>query len=139
MHGGSSPQGIAVAHFKHGRYSKFLSAQMAETYTTAIEDPELLSLRHEIGLVDSYIADHLYRFGEYVTPKDFQEALMPIIEQRRRLVESEGKRVKELETSITVEKAMGIIALLASIVKRHVTDPDQLRAISDELNATVGR
>lgn len=139
FHGGASLQGIASPQFKTGRYSKYLPTKLAESYHIAIEDPELLSLRHEIGMVDAYVSDQLERFGDYATPTQFQEVLLPLIEQRRRLVDSEAKRLKELQTSITIEKAMGIIAALAGIVKLHVTDPDQLRAISAELNVIAGR
>jgi hypothetical protein len=38
-----------------------------------------------------------------------------------------------MEHTVTITQAMQIIRLLADIVKRHVTDPKQLKAIQTEL------
>ncbi len=62
-----------------------------------------------------------------------------LIEQRRKLVESEAKRLKDLNQNITAEKAMVLISALSGAVKRHVTDPDQLRAVARELAQLVNR
>jgi hypothetical protein len=56
-----------------------------------------------------------------------------VLEQRRKLVETEAKRLKDMSQMITAEKAMVLISQLAGIVKRHVTDREQLAAISREL------
>jgi hypothetical protein len=62
------------------------------------------------------------------------------VEQRRKLVESEGKRLKDMQQSITAEKAMTLIAALAGIVRKHVTDRNTLAAISTDLiQLTAGR
>ena len=66
------------------------------------------------------------------------EALQPMIEQRRRLVESEAKRLKDLGQTITLEQAYGLISLLADVVKKHVTDHDTLTLIHRELAEIVG-
>lgn len=61
-----------------------------------------------------------------------------LVEQRRKLVESETKRLKDLQQMITAEKAMTLIASLAGIVKAHVTDRDTLAAISADLIRLAG-
>lgn len=62
MHGGKALVGTAVKHlFKDGRYSRYLPARLQQTYDKAVEDPNLLSLRHDIGLVDSRLVDLLSR------------------------------------------------------------------------------
>ncbi len=178
LHGGPTPKGIANPNFTTGKYSKYLPGGLAQKYTAASNDADLISLREEIALVDTYLNERLERIysGEsedlwkalahkltsyekalsanlpiaethLENLKDdirrgyelftVFEQLQPMLEQRRKLVESESKRLKDLGQNISVEKAMSIIALLASIVKRHVTDRDQLRAISTELAEAV--
>jgi hypothetical protein len=61
IHGGKTPRGPSAGSFKHGRYSKFIPSRLAAQYRAAQKDPELLSLRQEIGLVDTRINDLLMR------------------------------------------------------------------------------
>jgi hypothetical protein len=56
-----------------------------------------------------------------------------VLEQRRRLVESETKRLSQMQQFITAEKAMALIASLTDIIKRHVTDRAALAGISADL------
>ena len=60
------------------------------------------------------------------------------IEQRRKLVESERKRLVETNQTITVERAMLIIAGLTDIIRRHVPDPQQRAAIAADLSQLTG-
>jgi hypothetical protein len=134
IHGGATPGGMALPQYKHGRYSKYLPTGLAEKYNNALVDTELVTLRDEIALVDSKIQETMETAKE--EPISFDK-LQPMIEQRRRLVESESKRLREMEHNLTVTQAMQIITLLADIVKRHVTDPKQLKAIQTELAETA--
>ncbi len=58
-----------------------------------------------------------------------------LLEQRRRLVESERKRLVEMQQMITAERAMLLISAFVGIIRNHVTDRATLAAIS----ADVGR
>jgi len=62
-----------------------------------------------------------------------------LIEQRRRLSESEAKRVVALQQMITAEQAMGMIHRLIDIMTRHVPDRQVLSAIVVEIRALVER
>jgi hypothetical protein len=114
IHGGTTPVGMALPQYKHD----------------ALLDTELVTLRDDIALVDSKIQERMEQAKS--NPISFEE-LQPMIEQRRKLVESESKRLREMEHSLTIAQAMQIIRLLSDIVKRHVTDPKQLKAIQTEL------
>lgn len=58
-HGGMTPVGAASPHFKHGRYSKHLPANLIQQYNDSRKDPDLLALRDDISLID-------VRLGELV-------------------------------------------------------------------------
>jgi hypothetical protein len=60
-----------------------------------------------------------------------------LLEQRKRLVESERKRKIELQQTLSIEKAMLLIGAIGGIVKAHVTDRAQLAAISADISALV--
>lgn len=55
VHGGASLGGIASPTLVTGRYSKFLPSRLIGRYEAARNDPELLALRDDIGLLDTRI------------------------------------------------------------------------------------
>jgi hypothetical protein len=58
MHGGRAhPGGPGHPALKHGRYSKFLPARLRERYEEASRDPELLSTREDVALVEGRIKE----------------------------------------------------------------------------------
>lgn len=52
-HGGATPKGLALPQTKHGRYSKYLPANLLGQYNEAISDPELLTLNDEIAALQA--------------------------------------------------------------------------------------
>lgn len=55
-----------------------------------------------------------------------------VLEQRRRLVESERKRLIELRDTITSGQAMVLVTALLSSIKEHVTDRQALSRIQND-------
>ena len=148
MHGGSTPAGLASPNIRTGRYSKHLPARLAERYEAALTDPDLLALRDEIALTDadiSRILEHL----DTEMPDDPDDRLIwleqneanrdrmqSLIEQRRRLVETERKRLVDLQQMMTAEQAMVLLATVESIVRKHV-DRNTMAAISADIARLV--
>jgi hypothetical protein len=59
LHGGLSVEGMAVAQFKHGRYSKSLPARLAQRAAEARSNPQLLSLSDDIAVAETLLAERL--------------------------------------------------------------------------------
>ena len=59
------------------------------------------------------------------------------IEQRRKLVESERKRLVEMSQVLTVERVMLLISALTDVIKSHVTDHGILSAISADIGKLI--
>lgn len=66
-------------------------------------------------------------------------AVMAMVEQRRKLVDSESRRLVEMQQMITVEQAMALLAQLTSIITRHVPDRETRAAIAGELRGLIRR
>lgn len=64
MHGGKSLSGVAAPAYKGAGRSRVVPARWSESYQGAIDDPDLLSLRHDIASVDSNIDDLLARLPD---------------------------------------------------------------------------
>lgn len=62
-----------------------------------------------------------------------------VLEQRRKLVESENKRYRDLQLVITSDRAMLLITTLLGIIKTHVTDRPTLNAIATEFRDITNR
>lgn len=62
-----------------------------------------------------------------------------LIEQRRKLVESERKRLAEMQQLITSEQAMLLVARLYDSVTRHVSDRAVLTAIAADLGGLTAQ
>ena len=63
LHGGKSLGGLASPTFKHGRYSRYLPANLTGRYEAARQDPDLLALRDEIALVDTRLGGLVEKLG----------------------------------------------------------------------------
>jgi uncharacterized protein YjcR len=61
-----------------------------------------------------------------------------LIDQRRKLTDSERKRMVDLQQMITAEQSMLLVTTLMRAVKTHVTDRHTLSAIANEIRAVTG-
>ena len=177
MHGGKTPRGPSSVHYKDGRHSRFLPARMFAAYRAAGIDPELMSLRQDLALIDARIIDVLkrvdtgeagviwqaaqaamVRFDRAWVRKDGEamEAALAeakrlitqgasdwaawqevgsLIEQRRKLVESEQRRLTLTHEMLSRDQAMALVGQVVDILQRHVTDRDILNAVALDMQA----
>src|SRR4051794_509990 len=61
LHGGASLRGLAAPAWKSGRHSAYLPTDLRARYLRARGDPELLSLKDDLSLVDARIGELLGR------------------------------------------------------------------------------
>lgn len=136
VHGGLTPRGVASPHFKTGRHSRDLPAQLSERYREALADTDLLSLRDDIALVDARVTELLETLEDNPAAWD---AITDLFETRRKLVDSERRRLVDLQQMMTAEQAMTMLAVIVDIVKQHVTDPAELQAIAQDIGRIAER
>jgi len=65
--------------------------------------------------------------------------IVGLIEQRRKLSDSEHKRLVAMQQMVTAEDAMAFVAALQASVQRHVRDPVALRAIAQDMQDLANR
>lgn len=61
------------------------------------------------------------------------QQIQQMMEQQRKLVETEIRRKKELNLMIPVDRIMLLMASIADVIKRHVKDPATLQQIKREM------
>jgi hypothetical protein len=142
MHGGPTPSGPAHHAFKHGRHSKLLHGikGLGEHYERALADPDLLRLDGEIALVDARLAQLLEKVqkgGARASVDGIWPQLDALIENRRKLVDTESKRMKDLHAMVSVDRVLLIIRYLQDAVRKHVKDPREQSAIFADMRALL--
>lgn len=139
-HGGKTPRGAASPHFKTGRYSRSLPGHLVATYERALNDPRLLSLRDELALTDAMLAELLAQLDddspEHAYRRVFRQ-IRRLIDQRRRLVETEVRHIVLAREMLKAEEAMTLIGAVVEIVRRYLPDPKARTAIAEEINALI--
>src|SRR3954471_18287255 len=64
LHGGRTPRGLANANTRSGRYSRDLPTRVLLRYESALADPQLLSVRDDIALLQGAITDVMAELKE---------------------------------------------------------------------------
>jgi hypothetical protein len=80
LHGGKSPRGLASPLTKTGRYSRDLPTRVAARYESALADPELLSVRDDIALLQGSIQEVMSEIREAESRPDF-DAILGSVEE----------------------------------------------------------
>lgn len=84
---------------------------------------------------------HLAAIGALVDAGDADSGaraeVVTLVEARRRLVESEQKRLVAMGQMIGVDRAMTLVGALIDVVRRHVTDRAVLAAVSNDLERVL--
>lgn len=143
LHGGATPVGPASVHFKHGRRSILLKefGAFGQHYERALADPDLLRMDDEIALVDARLSELLERAsqakGEQKTLDGIWPQLDALIENRRKLVDTESKRLKDLHAMVSIDRVMTLVAYMTDTVRRHVRDPKVLGEIFNDLRKVL--
>lgn len=186
MHGGATPTGIALPHFKHGKYSKYMPEKINERFQELLADPVLTQLRPEIALVTQQLEEKLARLhaGESAGlwersckllegycgaiqgaspdahkgkhPNEILDALknllahgertyniftqiQPLLEQHRKLVDTENRRQQQLNQTFTAEQAIAFVRQLGDSIKRNVPEAKQRNAIFQDFGRALNR
>lgn len=72
---------------------------------------------------------------------DYQawDEVVKTISNRRRLVETERKRLVDMQQMMTAEQAMTMLSFVVSVIKKNVTDQQTLAKISAEITNYIGQ
>ena len=74
--------------------------------------------------------------GEALNNTDSQNSwddIRAIIQERRGLVDTETKRAKAAQESITLDRIMLVMSAVLDIIKQHVTDANTLQHIAADI------
>jgi hypothetical protein len=131
---------IGPAHpsWKTGRYSKLLPRTVAlgAHYADAEENPRLLSLRSDIALCEAQLRALLAQIGDgKVTPEASWPRMESLMEERRKLTETEAKAMERLHRMVTLDEVRAFGGRLVMILGKYEKDAQILAAVGREIRA----
>jgi len=91
----------------------------------------------------SAIASSVKNIGDVIdrgnTDNEIWQEMMSAFQDKRKLSDTERKRLNDMKQMMTNEQAMALMAFVVSTIKKHVTDTQILAAISQDINAFVAK
>lgn len=121
IHGGKTPKGLGLPQTTHARYSKYLPEKLLSAYQDATSDPELLSLRQDIHLIDALLLSNF----QYLDTEESGEAWKAI-----------RKSVIDMQLAFNKDdygKCLILLAEMRDIIDRRVLHYATEQEIRDKL------
>lgn len=130
MHGGKTPRGFDLPQTKTGRHSKYLPTGLLNIYTDSQADPELLSVREDIHLIDALLNFKLQQLLDsdgnrnVSSLKAWETAKKQIVEIRKAY---KSENYGALEAGLTVLDELANGAILYYETEREIKDDIERR------------
>lgn len=99
FHGGLTPRGVASPHFKHGKHSKYLPQGLRSDYDKAVRDPQLLSLRSQVALLEARELELTRKLGELQAPQ-WTKAAQALVEYEKSLTSNDQNAIAKGLTTL---------------------------------------
>src|SRR4051794_8571971 len=132
MHGGATPRGVASPHWRGKGKSLDMPTRLTERFQEAMEDPELLELRSSVALLEARIGEVLASLPD--EPSDFDREmwreLRGLLEQQRRIVDTERRREEALQATMTAAQAMAFVGAIMTAVVQCVSNLRERQALA---------
>ena len=141
-----------------GRYSKYLPTNWQENIEEALADPELLSLRDAIAILDQSLTELSSELPDIVasmkaaaqdeledkaaeTVKRAEHLLaqyLELIRERRKLSEAERRRQEFLGKGMTPEQVVVFVQVIKMALREEIGDPQIIDSLDRRLRPLIG-
>lgn len=138
IHGGKSPRGVDGARYVHGRYSRYAPTKLSQRIDAAENDPDLISNRAELALLTVRAQELLQKAANDGDSSDAWEELYNVLDLRRRVNDTERRRLVDLNQMVPVEQVYVLLGQIYDVIQEHVTDRRILAAIGESFRALTG-
>jgi hypothetical protein len=106
-----------------------------------LEDPELLSVRSEVALLDARLGELAATLPDEPAELDSStwHDLLALIEQRRKLVDTERRREEVLQSNMTSNQAIAFVSCLMQAVVECVADRRERQQLAQRVEHLLSR
>lgn len=125
-----------------GKYTRQLSVGLLERIDKSLNDPELLSLREDLVIIERMIAGRLANFeqdGEVIVPtKSELKEYLNLVAAKRKLADAERLAMKESREFMTLQQLGLMGKRLSEILRQRIADPQILALIMGDVRELMG-
>lgn len=116
-HGGKTPRGEDSPHFKHGLRLRHLPPDLGDQLQDAQGDPDLLQIRTDLAEVEVLLANvHSRLKAGRPVPVSLEGRILNLIDARRKLIETEARRLRDLQLLVPGERFMAAMTAAADAI-----------------------
>ena len=141
MHGGTAKLGMESHAYRGKGHSQCMPKRFGQRLDEALKDPNYLSQARRIGQMTARceeLWDRLAELDQHEDAGPVWDEFLRSSDLARRLIESERRRQVESQQVIAISQVMMMLDKLADIIRRNVSNPHELRAISTEFVRELG-
>jgi len=116
QHGGATPTGAALPQFKHGNRATHMPADLQKLVVAASADPDLMRLRNDLAEIEGLLAKlHGSLKPNKAVPYRTEQRILGLLDLRRKTIDSEAKRLRDLHQMIPAERFIRAMQEAATI------------------------
>lgn len=141
MHGGASLRGIAHPGFVDGSRSRYRLSPgtLADDYSAGLQDLDYIALRDEIALISAQVQalideEPAAEACERCASISKQERLSDLVDLRRKLADTEAKRIKMAADTLTGEQIRTLAQATLAANRRRAQQYLQPERVADFLS-----
>lgn len=123
--------GVASPTWKNGRWSKYLPTGLAARFQEGLADRQLMQLRQDTALIDAAMTtytQHLKERPNKPLTKAQEQRLVFLTEHRRKLIEADARRQRDLGQLVAAERFMALVTAVAEVIREFVAKADLPKA-----------
>ncbi|MBM4241694.1 MAG: hypothetical protein FJ150_08555 [Euryarchaeota archaeon] len=117
----------------HGMYSKYLKGKIFERSEEFMIDKDFLSLRSEIAIARSLMANFLEKFDEDKVTFDTIESIKALLEQIRKLNDTYVRIETQRKYALSPEEVIRVIKEVALIIREEVKDDEIYKKVQSRV------
>lgn len=134
-HRGAVPVGVNAPAFKHGRFSKYMPAQVAERFQEALHDPDLADYMRDVALIDSFIVDKLQQLEKGPAPLETIRKCREIFNAINTVLTTPNSNIDRIPTLVQEGIAITNPALRRALVVEEIESKiERRRRLLDSKN-----
>lgn len=133
MHGGTS----AKAFLNRQDQRKYKLAKWQDRVNEFADDDQLKSLNDEIGILRMTLENVLISCHEAADMLLYSPKIADLVAKIEKLVVTCAKLEMTAGVVLSRKAAFGLASQIVDVVSKHVTDPDAISSIADEIGAAI--
>lgn len=133
IHGGNK----VVEKQEREKMRNYRLAKFRARFAEAANQPELKSLRDEIGILRILVEERINQCHDSTDLMMQSNTISDLVIKIKSTVEACHKLEEKLGVMMDKEQAIQFAMEVSEVIARHVSDPDQLDAISSDLQTLI--